>query len=130
MSLRKPFHMDLPVKLERHEVEAKAQELATFVVEHDETEQHRKDVAKELKTKIEKINSDLRDAARCVSTHRQKRPVECEERYNIDHKTVETMRMDTMEVVSTRAMSSGEIADARQRNLTLAGVSPAATKTH
>ncbi len=121
MPLRKPFHMDLDVDLTTVEIAAKSKELAGLVARYDDEDAHRKDVARTLKTKLDTTGADLRKAARCVSTGKEQRPVECEESYNVALKTVEVIRVDTGEVVSSRAMAAGEVADARQRKLTLAG---------
>ncbi len=107
---------NLPVPLTDEEQHLKAQEMATAerILSEAEAEESSQATAWAARKKgLEKATGDARATlgliGRVVREKREFRPVEIVESPNHDTKTVDTVRVDTGEVIETRGMSQSEL---------------------
>lgn len=107
--------MTLPCALTDTEKLERAKRVA--VLDHDcETlEEQRKAHNSAMKAKIDNVRSEISDLCHQLRTSEEMREVEIAYEKNWEEKTEETMRLDTGEVVSTRALTPTEL----QRTLEL-----------
>ena len=76
-----------------------------------------KEVAGEYSRKVKGLEGDVSDLAEAITSRKELRPVLCEERVDARRFRVDTVRLDTNEVVDTRPMNESEMADAQQGQL-------------
>ncbi len=76
-----------------------------------------KEIAGDYSRKVKALEGDVADLAEAVTTRKELRPVLCEERVDARRFRVDTVRLDTNEVVDTRPMNESEMADAQQGQL-------------
>lgn len=107
------FTRPLDVKLMDGELLAKLDELAAKLVKKEEVEDELKNVSAGYKGQIKTLRQEIHDITKAVTTKTEEREVECEERMNFTASTVEVVRLDTLEVVESRAMTLRE----RQRDM-------------
>lgn len=107
----------LPVELLEHEVREKGEELARLIARHDAIKDAHKQAAKQQKEELEGVNLEIREIGEEVRTRKERRRVEVQERFYPEKGNVATVRMDTGEVVRTRAMSPAEKEASRQGTL-------------
>lgn len=97
-------HMDC--ELTSTELQHRSREAADLMAERDRTEAEYKAAATIGRTQVAGMDVNLRRLARIVRDGVEARPVECEAR--IVGGNVEVERLDTGEVVETRAMTAEE----------------------
>lgn len=102
------FTLDLPVRLTAEEQRLKGEQLAKLYDDRQKVEAEKTRVAQELGAKLKNLDKDIRDLADQVKECREMREVQCREEKDHGSGTVLTVRMDTGEVVSSRAMKLGE----------------------
>ena len=112
---------NLPVKLTEDEVQLKGQELAEACQKIGDVEVAKKEINAEFKGQLDALDKRVHTLAIEVKTKTELRNVEVYPRPLPEKAIVEMVRNDTMEVVETRTMSAGELADARQVHLFAAG---------
>lgn len=103
-----------PQKFQRHmdceltsaELHNRSREAADLMAERDRTEAEYKAAATIGRTEVAGMDVNLRRLARIVRDGVEARPVECEAR--IVGGNVEVVRLDTGEVIETRAMTAEE----------------------
>jgi hypothetical protein len=93
----------LPVRLDREELELVSKDLARQVHEYDSVEAEKKAVTKELGSKLETLRSRITSLSTVVDTGVRYEDVEVSEFYNDDTGLVERRRVDTYELLGTRA---------------------------
>ena len=98
----------LPVKLSEQELIIKGNELSILVQELDSTEQRKKDANSGFKSEIDSLSLQVSGLARIVREKKEYREVECEDRKNLERMTMDTVRLDTLEVVSYRELQGHE----------------------
>lgn len=109
--------MELPVQLTRDEVRERGVELAQLVEKLRAAEANKKAVSKSLKDDIDEIRKDVLWMKDVVRHGRELRLVPVAERVKLEGRTVETIRMDTEEVVASRPMTETEVEEAQQGRL-------------
>lgn len=106
--------LDLEVKLKPKEIEEKAQQMASWVIEYDEYEAEKKAQAKELGDNMKELHTKLSDISKVVKRKSERRPVECHIELNTPNVgTKRITRADTGEVIREVLMTDDE----RQTNL-------------
>lgn len=98
----------LPVRLTTDELLLRSDELAKTIRERDETERAMKSAQGAAKRKIDQLELDITRLAEVVRDRQENRPVEVREIKNWDRLTMDTIRLDTGEVVGSRSMSRSE----------------------
>jgi hypothetical protein len=98
----------LRCKLDARERLTKVDELTRLMGELDEAERAKAAATQRFGTLIKELKMRVTEVAFDVRDETEVRPVECVERGNFANLTVELVRTDTREVVSTRAMSDAE----------------------
>ncbi len=98
----------LPVRLTTDELLLRSDELAKTIRERDETERAMKSAQATAKRKIDSLELDITRLAEVVRDRQENRPVEVREIKNWDRLTMDTIRLDTGEVVGSRSMSRSE----------------------
>lgn len=98
----------LDVKLTRDEVEQRAKELAASVKEHDRIDAERKADAALAKVKIDTISAQIRRLSNAVESRTEPQEVPCEWVADNHRLRMKLVRLDTMEVISTRDMTKEE----------------------
>lgn len=107
------YTQSLRVQLTPEEVADRADRAAQKLNERDEKEADMKAATKHAKGVIEEIEAQMRQLSTEVRTRSTYRMVDCERVYDYGRGVVEERRLDTFEVLSSRAMTEAE----RQREL-------------
>ena len=106
--------LDLKCKLTPKELQEKAQEMATAVIQYDEFEDEKKAQAKELGDKMKDLHLTLSKLAKITRSKAEHRPVECDVELNVPEVgTKRITRSDTKEIIKEMPMTMEE----RQTNL-------------
>ncbi len=115
---------NLPVRLTTDELLMRSDELAKTIRERDEAERNMKSAQATAKRKIDTLELDITRLAEIVRDRQENRPVEVTEVKNWLRLTMDTVRVDTGEIVGSRSMSAYErnealpfAADEAPRNL-------------
>ena len=95
----------LLVKLSDDEWDAKSDELARLVNEHQALSEKKKLSNKELSDELKQLDEVIFKTADIVRTRTEMRMVNCEEVPNWDRDTVDTVRKDTGETVEIRPLT-------------------------
>jgi hypothetical protein len=98
----------LPVRLTTDELLLRSDELAKTIRERDEAERNMKAAQATAKRKIDTLELDIARLAEIVRDRQENRPVEVHEIKNWDRLTMDTIRLDTGEIVGSRSMSPSE----------------------
>lgn len=98
----------LPVRLTTDELLLRSDELAKTIRERDEAERAMKSAQATAKRKIDLLELDITRLAEVVRDRQENRPVEAREIKNWDRLTMDTIRLDTGEIVGSRSMSPSE----------------------
>lgn len=99
---------DLPCALNPDEVRRKGEELAQARKQYIETSEAAKAAAAGFKDKLKALDKDIDELAEQIRSRRETRPVEVIERRDPELAMIETVRVDTGEVVRARAMTLNE----------------------
>jgi hypothetical protein len=107
--------MMLPVALTHEEVFVRSQELSAAVSEGEKKSaeletfvEQSKATKKRLETEVEVLSLRVRHLATVVRSAREDRPVEIRRDYDYVAGKVETVRLDTGEIVGTRGLTDEE----------------------
>lgn len=114
--------LPLSVKLTDPEIQAKGQALVEAIADERSLKAKKKLAADNYKAQIELSHQEQDRLAQLISTKSELRDVECVETFEFQTNTVTTARVDTGEIISTRAMTRAE------RQPVLPGVSTDATE--
>ena len=98
----------LPVRLTTDELLLRSDELAKTIREAADVEAAMKSAQAASKSKLGKLEADVARLARIVREKVEDRAVEVTEIRNWDSLTMDTLRLDTGEIVGSRAMSYSE----------------------
>ncbi len=98
----------LPVRLTTDELLMRSDELAQKIRERDDTERAMKSAQGIAKRKIDTLELDITRLADVVRERKEDRPVEVTEVKNWLRLTMDTVRIDTGELVGSRSMSAYE----------------------
>jgi hypothetical protein len=98
----------LPVKLTNDELLAKSSALAGTVQDYATEESRQADIKAQLKAKLTELDAKRTQLAIVVARKEEYRDVRCEIVADYDAQTAIEYRMDTGEVVMTRALTDGE----------------------
>jgi hypothetical protein len=101
-------HLNLPVKLTNDELLIRSNELAEQVQELAAIEYRKKLANNAFKEEIEKTEESVGQLARIVKDREEYRDVEVREVKNMERLTMDTVRLDTGEVVSYRDLKGHE----------------------
>lgn len=100
--------MQLPVKLTDEELQIRSRELAEKLTEIEAVDEDRASAMAAFKARKDKLVLDSRRLTRIVRTGQEEREVHVTETKNWERGTIETIRLDTGEVVSSRPMNPSE----------------------
>lgn len=98
----------LPVRLTTDELLMRSDELAKTIRERDDAERTMKSAMSTAKTRIATLEADVSRLAEVVRERQEYRPVEVTEVKNWHRLTMDTVRIDTGELVGSRSMSAYE----------------------
>lgn len=112
---KKKLSRNLKCTLTPDEVRTYGMELARANAARDEAEERKKEVDAQLKAEIESHQTRGLNLARKINNGYEYRDVECEMDGNYKTNTVMIRRLDTNEIIETRAMTDEE----RQTHLSL-----------
>ena len=105
----KRFIKLLPCDLTQSEVLVFGQRNALAVDELAKVEAKKKAAAASFKAEIDGLKEQIADFSACVNTEQQLRAVDCEQRWFPARGVVEVFRLDTGEVIDSRAMTREEL---------------------
>jgi len=98
----------LPVKLNADEIEINARALGLAHAKKREVEDELSQAKTLAKQKIEALDTEISSRSRVAVTGEEERSVPVQLRKNFQRSVVETIRLDTMELVGTRPMNPSE----------------------
>jgi len=104
-----PFTERLPIPLTYDEVHERSEELARTHQEIVKLQSERLEALRSFRDRLGKLGSRLADLAETVRSKQESRPVDCADEYDLQRRTVSTLRLDTMEVVRTRVMTDDDL---------------------
>ncbi len=113
--------MSLPVVLSEQELIIKGNELSVLVQELSDTESEKKVANQGFKEVLDRTQEQIDKLAKIVREKKEYREVEVTDHKNLERMTMDTIRLDTGEVVSYRELKGHE------RNL---GLFPAAVEAN
>jgi hypothetical protein len=116
---RDRFEEALPCKIAAEVADERARTLAAIVHEHDQLLERKREVNANFREKLSFYRERMKQLSESVKDSTELRPVKCVERLNVKRNTVEVVRQDTLEVVSSRAAT----AEDRQEPLPIEGAS-------
>jgi len=99
---------ELLVPMTDEAVEARADELAALVNEQKEIEDLLREYGSDKRKRLREIKARQRVLAQAIATHKEAAMVQCAEEQVFAQNKVVVRRLDTGEVVETRAMSGDE----------------------
>lgn len=108
---------DLPVTLTPREKAARSEELVQAMSKQRRLEDELEGVKADFKGRIARVADDVGALFRTLERGTEIRSVSCERRVNVDGESVDTIRLDTGELVVSRPMTPEE----RQRELFRSG---------
>jgi hypothetical protein len=106
--MRETFKESLPCQLTSQEKLIKGEELVKRLEEKEELEDRKKTAADDFKSAIGVKEFDVKKLARQIGTGIEHREIECRELFHFARNLVETIRLDTGEVIRSRAMRPEE----------------------
>jgi hypothetical protein len=98
----------LPVVLDELEIRTKSKELASKNLEKNRADREFANIKKSMAESIKSLQEDIDRLSEIVDTGIEKREVECYERRVDQTLTIQIIRTDTFEVVTTRPMTDTE----------------------
>lgn len=98
----------LPVDLTREERHERAMELSEKIAESRALEARRKAAAADFKAQDQEIRARADELSEAVKSGRESRPVECRWVRNDTYQRMELHRLDTGEVIESRALTPAE----------------------
>lgn len=98
----------LPVKLTEKEVREYGEKLAELEIQLLVLEEDKKKTAKQFNGNIEILKEEIHSTAGAINNHEENRQVLCEIERDFEHNVVKTIRKDTGETVSERAMDTAD----------------------
>lgn len=108
MKSSKTYFRALPVDLTPEEFDTKSNDLADICQEINRAKDAAKEEARMNKEAIDKLEATRSKLAHIVKDRAEERQVECVDQHQYARHAVESVRMDTGEVIGTRAMTVSE----------------------
>jgi hypothetical protein len=102
------FEQKLPVRLTHDELIERGNALALERQRYNELEMAAKNAAKKAKDDLAEIDAEIDRLAGIVRAKAEPRPVRCKTARDFERGVVETMRLDTGEIVDSRVMTEQE----------------------
>lgn len=99
---------ELPVKLTDAELRERAKELGAAIEDHAIAERQKKAAADDFKMQLEALDTKISNLGHIVTRGEEYRPVAITTRKDFERSKVETIRLDTNEVVDSRPMTLDE----------------------
>ena len=115
----------LPVKLNEPEVAERADELARTIAKRDSVEALAKDESRRAKDEVKEMDERIGDLAGIVRDKVESRPVDTRWEPELERRLYRRVRLDTLEVVESRPMTTTELEEESQARLPFADASPA-----
>lgn len=103
-----PRYRQLPVKLTEKERMARAMSAAELQSDYNEIEERKKETTRSLGQQLKDLRKDIEKLQRAVRTGSEHQDVQIETRRNEDRRTIETVRLDTGEIIDSRPMTVEE----------------------
>lgn len=103
-----PDYRQLPVILTPDERLARGTQAAQLVEEIEAVEAEKKEITTELGRRLKRLRREVSTLSQAVRTGKEYQPVEVVQKANPERMTVETMRLDTYEVIDSRPMTVAE----------------------
>jgi hypothetical protein len=103
-----PYFRSLPVKLTEDERLARAKDAAAKVAEYAAIETQKKALTSELTAKMKELRSETETLSQAVSSGIEYQPVEVVQHRNEERSLIETVRLDTSEIIDSRPMTVAE----------------------
>ena len=94
--------------LTEDEISERAKQLAVSKGEMEQHQLHAKEIKADLKKKGEQLRAQISQLARACREGKEEREIVCELLYDEDELTVDVVRVDTGQVVSSRPMTDDE----------------------
>lgn len=105
----------LTCKLSDRERDVRAREGAELVKEFKAKEEYKSRVSKTLGAELKEVRARMEEASRAAREGHEEREVEVETRNNLEDLTIETWRLDTMEIVRAVGMTDEQKRRHRQQ---------------
>jgi len=102
------FHEEVPVDLRQDEIVARATDLSGAIRRRMALDDEKKRFTDDWKDRATKIDQEVQRLNRIVGDRKEGRSVECIEKRNEVDCTMETVRLDTGEVIRARPMTPNE----------------------
>lgn len=112
-----PEFRTLPCPLSDAEVAERAHTMAKLVAEEQAVEVQKKAAADEFKERLEHIGGNIRRLARQVRERSEDRAIEVDFQHDDVRFAVDTIRLDTGEIIGSRPMTEDEKKEAIQGRL-------------
>ena len=108
---RKRVVLPLPVPIDAAIMAKKGDELATANIEREKVRIERREANAGFREAIAAFDKQVAELSSSVKTHTEIRPVECVEQLIVETQTIETMRLDTKEILAhlTRAATGDDV---------------------
>lgn len=103
------FKIDIPVDLTPAELARMKDDLAIAAVELEELTDEARESAARFREERKELKGKVRNLARTIKHGKVPRPIECRRVLDPEARTVETVRVDTGEVVDSRAARPDEL---------------------
>lgn len=100
------FEEALPVKIDASVADERARTLAAIVHDHDALLDRKREVNAQFREKISFYRERMKELSESVQACTELRPVTCIERLNTRQNAVEVVRLDTGEIVRSRAATA------------------------
>lgn len=100
------FEEALPVKIDASVADERARTLASIVHDHDALLDRKREVNAQFREKISFYRERMKELSESVQACTELRPVTCIERLNTRQNAVEVVRLDTGEIVRSRAATA------------------------
>jgi hypothetical protein len=102
------FLKEVEQELTESEIVVKAKCLADQLKKLADSEQDAKDAAERFKNDQKMLKAQIARSRDIIATGKEERPVHCQHIRNDTRSTIETMRIDTGEILETRPMTADE----------------------
>lgn len=105
---QKPEYRKLPVTLTEEERLARGMRAAELGAEYAEVEEAKKAAARDLGQKLKTLRAEMDELHEAVRTGREQQDVQVDHHRNEERKSIETIRLDTGEIIDSRPMTVEE----------------------
>lgn len=99
----------LPVSLNKKEIESYALKLAEVCAHRTQVEDERKKAMGDFNQQIKADNETIKNLVEAIQNGYEEKDIECDYKKNPEAGTMETIRLDTREVIDTRPLEANEL---------------------